>query len=89
MGFWKRVLSGNRDDSDDDLGMNQTRIDNNEYEIDKLRDIRDDIPRWDHDALDEIDEKIERRRDRIDYLRDRREELHEERYSDYDDDDDY
>lgn len=88
MGFWK-FLSGNRDDSEDDLDLNQTRIDNNKDEIDRLREIRDDIPSWDYEARDETDEKIQRREDRVDYLRDRREELHKENYCDESEDEDY
>ena len=89
MGFWKKVLSGNRDDSEDDLDLNQTRIENNEDEIDRLRDIRDDIPSWDNEARDEIDDKIERREDRVNYLRERREDLHEENYCDEESENEY
>ena len=86
MGFWSDLRKKN-DESQDDLEMNSRRIETNEDEIDELRDMRDDIPRWDNEARDEIDYKIEKREDRIDYLRSRREDLHEENYCDDEDDD--
>ena len=89
MGFWKNLLSGNRDDSEDDLYMNSRRIETNEDKIEELRDIRDDIPRRDWEAREEIDWDIEKRQNRLDHLRERRDELHEENYCHDDSEDEY
>ena len=80
MGFWKNFLFGNRDDSKDDLNMNSKRIQTNENEIGKLQSKRDNIPRWQTMRLGEIDSEIEKRQNRLDYLRKRRDELHEKNY---------
>ena len=80
MGFWKNFLFGNRDDSKDDLNMNSKRIQTNENEIGKLQSKRDNIPRWQTMRLGEIDSEIEKRQNRLDYLRKRRDELHQKKY---------
>jgi hypothetical protein len=67
--------------------MNSRRIETNEDEVEELREIRDDIPRWDDEAQEEIDWKIRKRQDRLDYLRNRRDELHESNYCDDDSED--
>ena len=49
MGIWKNLLSGNRDDSEDDLDMNSRRIETNEDEIEELREMRDETPYSDYE----------------------------------------
>ena len=89
MGIWKDLLSGNKDDSEDDLDMNRRRIETNEDKIEELREIRDEVPYSDYETRDEIDSEIENHEDRLDYLRERRDELHEENYEDDDYEDEY
>ena len=89
MGIWKDLLSGNKDDSEDDLDMNRRRIETNEDKIEELREIRDEVPYSDYETRDEIDLEIENREDRLDYLREKRDELHEENYEDDDYEDEY
>ena len=88
MGIWKDLLSGKRDDSEDDLDMNSRRIETNEDEIEDLREIRDETPYSNYEARDEIDYKIEKHENRLDYLRERRDELHETNYEIDNDSDD-
>ena len=80
MGFLRDLLSGNKDDSEDDLRMNSKRIGNNEGKLMELRAIRNNIPRRDVEALIDIDSEIEEIENRLYYLRARREGLHKKKY---------
>ena len=75
-GILRDLLSGNKDDSTDDLRMNNERIGNNEAELRKLLAVRVRIPRKDVEALDDIDYEIEKCEKRLHYLRERREKFH-------------
>ena len=66
--FWNR-----NDDSDDDLSTNQDRIDENQRQIDALEDTKGSAA-WDDRDLNS---EIEQRKDRIEYLRDRRDDIYE------------
>ena len=81
MGFWKNLLSGNRDDSDDGLRDNSERIQNNEEKMRELQAIRNRIPRRDVEEQIEYDSEIERIRDRLAYLYRNRDLLHIKNYS--------
>ena len=66
--FWNR-----NDDSDDDLSTNQDRIDENQRQIDALEDTKGSAA-WDDRYLNS---EIEQRKDRIEHLRDRRDDIYE------------
>ena len=66
--FWNR-----NDDSDDDLSTNQDRIDENQRQIDALEDTKGSAA-WDDRYLNS---EIEERKDRIEHLRDRRDDIYE------------
>ena len=73
-GILRDIISGNKDDSTDDLRMNNERIGNNEAKLRELQATRVRIPRWDVEALDDIDYEIEKCEERLHYLRGKREE---------------
>ena len=75
-GILRNIISGNKDDSTDDLRMNNERIGNNEAKLRELLAVRVRIPRKDVEALDDIDYEIEKYEKRLHYLRERREKLH-------------
>ena len=79
-GILRNIISGNKDDSTDDLRMNNERIGNNEAKLRELQATRVRIPRWDVEALDDIDYEIEKCGERLHYLREKREKLHKENY---------
>ena len=66
--FWNR-----NDDSDDDLSTNQDRIDENQRQINALEDTKGSAA-WDDRYLNS---EIEERKDRIEHLRDRRDDIYE------------
>ena len=81
MGFWKNRSSGNRDDSDNGLRDNSKRIQNNEEKMRELQAIRNRIPRRDVEEQIEYDSEIEKCRDELAVLREKREQLHIKNYS--------
>ena len=66
--FWNR-----NDDSDDDLSTNQDRIDENQRQIDALEDTKGSAAWGDR----YLNSEIEQRKDRIEHLRDRRDDIYE------------
>ncbi len=82
MGFWKDLLSGNKDDSEDGLDRNSERIATNEDEIEELREMLDDTPKSDYEAHESITWNIQKRKDRLDYLRKRKDELNKDDHDD-------
>lgn len=79
MGFFDR-FKNSRNDSDDDLDMNRTRIENNREALDDLREKHDQVPHWDHEYRNHLDKEIKDRENRIDHLHERRDEIHESNY---------